>query len=228
MQKFTTLLLCAALLALTGCGEQSDSAQNSNDTGENSVERINIFGELTYRQRIALPPDASATVTLLDLGQGDANVEETIVTQIHLSDFKQVPIAFSLTYPSDVIHSGNTYRLRARIRDKQGKLLWRSHGPIKFDPLDDSKKLTIVMQQASSGSQEQTLSYNCDGKTFSVTVTPDTATLQSSNHIVELPAVRSASGAKYSDGDNVFWSKGQEQALVIIDGTTYKNCRRKD
>lgn len=226
MRKLTTLLLCAALLALASCGEQSDIEQGANDTGESSVQRVNILGELTYRQRIALPPDASATVALLELAKGGDNTETSVVTEVQLSDFKQVPIAFSLTYPSDAILPDSTYRLRAQIHDKQGKLLWRSSAAQSIDPLNDGGKLTIVMQQVDGAVQN--LSYQCEDRKFDVAVTPGMATLTVNNHIVALPSVRSASGAKYSDGNTVFWSKGMQQVLVVVDGKTYKNCRVAD
>ena len=34
----------------------------------------------------------------------------------------------------------------------------------------------------------------------------------------------SASGSKYSDGMNTFWSKGNEAMLELSDGKSYKEC----
>lgn len=39
-----------------------------------------------------------------------------------------------------------------------------------------------------------------------------------------LPETPSASGAKYTDGETTFWSKGEE-ALLEADGKTYASCR---
>lgn len=229
MRNLSTLFVCGLLLLLTGCGNQSDTTQTphpeSTGTKEVSAERINLLGELTYRQRIALLPDASASVALVDLGPNGKNSKEKVIAAAHLSDFQQVPIAFSLTYPSDAIDTTHRYELRATIENAQGRKLWRSPEPTYVKPLDDSQKLSIVMQQVDAGAKH--LTYQCQGRKFNVTITPDTATLQSDSRIVELSSVRSASGAKYSNGDTVFWSKGQQQAFIVIDGKTYKDCKAR-
>jgi putative lipoprotein len=41
---------------------------------------------------------------------------------------------------------------------------------------------------------------------------------------VILSHVRSASGAKYQEGDTVFWSKGEE-AMLSVGGQTYPECK---
>lgn len=81
-----------------------------------------VSGVVTYRQRIALPPNAIVEVQLLDVSQVDAPAivlaEQTILTR-----GKQVPIPFALLYDPEKIQPDNSYAVQARILIA-GKLRW--------------------------------------------------------------------------------------------------------
>lgn len=83
-----------------------------------------VTGTVTYRQRIALPPDAVVKVRLQDVSRMDAPAvlldEQTIPTQ-----GKQVPIPFTLTYNPDQIEAKYSYAVSAEIWVK-GKRQWIS------------------------------------------------------------------------------------------------------
>jgi putative lipoprotein len=83
---------------------------------------------------------------------------------------------------------------------------------------------------ASSGSHPQTEAapantylYTCEGLTFTASFDREKATVFLEGRTLELPHVPSASGAKYSDGTNTVWSKGND-AIVEIDGKSYQGC----
>ena len=84
-----------------------------------------VTGSVTYRPRIALPPDAVVRVRLEDVSLADAPAtvlaEQTIRTQ-----GRQVPIAFTLDYDPARIEPRHRYAVRAEIRDGSGHLLWVS------------------------------------------------------------------------------------------------------
>ncbi|MEB3211114.1 MAG: YbaY family lipoprotein [Leptolyngbyaceae bacterium] len=73
-----------------------------------------LTGTVTYRQRIALSPDAVLEVRLLDISRQDA-AAETLATITVPTAGQQVPLAFQLGYHSEQILPGRTYGLQARI-----------------------------------------------------------------------------------------------------------------
>ena len=69
--------------------------------------------------------------------------------------------------------------------------------------------------------------YVCsDGNRFRVTITHngEKAVLWLGERPLELPRVRSASGAKYSDGETTFWSKGNQAIIATNDKISHKDC----
>ncbi|MGI9553632.1 MAG: MliC family protein [Thermodesulfobacteriota bacterium] len=69
--------------------------------------------------------------------------------------------------------------------------------------------------------------YKCvDGGEFTAIVHQDkdqTIIRMGENQYI-LDITPSASGSKYSDGMNTFWSKGNEAMLELSDGKSYKEC----
>lgn len=71
----------------------------------------------------------------------------------------------------------------------------------------------------------RTYVYECAGANrLTVRVEGETAWLFLASGTARLPHVRSASGAKFSDGASTYWSKG-EQASFVLPGRTYPGCR---
>jgi putative lipoprotein len=72
-----------------------------------------VTGTVTYRERIALPPDAVVQVQLLDVSLMDVSAKllaEQIIKPQH-----QVPIPFKLVYRPGDIDERMTYAVRATI-----------------------------------------------------------------------------------------------------------------
>ncbi len=87
-------------------------------------ETATLTGTATYRERIALPPDAVVTVRLQDVSRQDV-AAETLAEQTIEMQGKQVPVAFELTYdPADIVPS-HRYSVRAEIRSG-GRLMFAS------------------------------------------------------------------------------------------------------
>ena len=76
------------------------------------AEERTIQGEITYRERIALPPEAVVTVELTDVSVPDA---PAIVGKQEINSPGQVPIKFAISFDPAVIQSEATYALQARI-----------------------------------------------------------------------------------------------------------------
>ena len=67
--------------------------------------------------------------------------------------------------------------------------------------------------------------YVCaDGFPFLVQIEGETARVNLPDRAVALPLMSAASGAKYDDGEVMFWSHGQT-ALLSADGELHRDCR---
>lgn len=81
--------------------------------GAFAAEEITISGEVAYRERIALPPNAILTVRLSDVSLADA--PETVVAEQKIDPAGQVPIKFEIKFDPAVVQPNATYALQARI-----------------------------------------------------------------------------------------------------------------
>ena len=83
-----------------------------------------LSGTVTYRQRIALPPEAIVTVRLEDTSLADA---PAVPVALHSfgAEGRQVPLAFAITFDSASIKPDNTYTVWASI-EIGGELRWTS------------------------------------------------------------------------------------------------------
>ncbi len=72
-----------------------------------------LTGEVTYRERMALPPQAIVTVRLSDVSLADAPDAQIAVQEI--SPAGQVPVKFRLSFDPSVLRLRAIYALQARI-----------------------------------------------------------------------------------------------------------------
>jgi len=104
-----------------------------------------VSGTVFYLQRIALPPDVSVAVKLVDISKQD--VSAVTIAEQKITHPGQVPIPFELQYDPDKIDPRMTYAVQARI-EQGGKLLFISnrtfpvitrgnpkHVEVKVDPV---------------------------------------------------------------------------------------------
>ncbi len=112
------MLATAMGVLLAGCAQTESDAVKAN-MAENT-EMVEVTGTLAYRERIALPENAEVTVTLEDTSLADAKAV-VLDTQTFITEGKQVPFSFSLSYNSADIDPRHTYNVRAQIR-VDGKL----------------------------------------------------------------------------------------------------------
>jgi len=97
-------------------------------------EPESVTGTVTYRERIALTPEAVVEVQLLDVSLADASAKQIAVQTIRPKH--QVPISFELRYDPAEIDERLTYAVRATIRngerllfttDRSYRVLTRGH-----------------------------------------------------------------------------------------------------
>lgn len=105
-----------------------------------------IAGEVTYRERIALPPDAVLMVELADVSLADAPA--TVIAKRRIAPTGQVPIKFEIGFDPKAIQKGRTYALQARIT-VDDRLLFANDVRHHVDPLN-GKSQTVVLKMAAS------------------------------------------------------------------------------
>ena len=110
MMKYRQLLwiVCTLpILNILGCGAMSQQEK--------------IQGSVTYRERIALPPNAQLEIVLADVSLADAPYKA--IAEKKIIPAGQVPILFELNYDSNKIMPNFTYAVMARITE-DSKLLF--------------------------------------------------------------------------------------------------------
>lgn len=102
------LIACMGMgiVSMSGCASVSPSAS--------------VTGTATYRERMALPPDAVLQVRLEDVSRADAPA--VVIGQTTVQPAGQVPIRFAVSYDPARIQSGHRYHVRASIL--VGDKLW--------------------------------------------------------------------------------------------------------
>ena len=98
-------------------------------------------GEVTYRERIALPPDAMLSVELADVSLADAPA--TLIGQRKIVPAGQVPIRFEIGFDPKAIRPGRTYALQARIT-VDGRILFITDTRHQLDPLAGKPQAVLV------------------------------------------------------------------------------------
>lgn len=107
-----------------------------------AAEKV-LKGEVTYRERVALPPDAVLSVQLADVSLADAPA--AIIGERKVAPAGQVPISFEIRFDPSVIRPKMTYTLQARIT-ADNKLLFVSDERHEVDPLADApQKMMLKM-----------------------------------------------------------------------------------
>ncbi|MCU0550623.1 MAG: YbaY family lipoprotein [Leptolyngbya sp. Prado105] len=98
-----------------------------------------ISGTVSYRERIALPPDTIVRVTLESVGAPmEVLAEQTIETQ-----GRQVPIPFSLTYDAANLQEEASYVIRAQILVDQQL---RFSGEATYPTVQKPAKVEVIVR----------------------------------------------------------------------------------
>lgn len=218
----------AGLVLLPSCFDPA-VAQTPNA----SVARplITIIGELTYRERIALPPGATLLVTLTEPDQADPDAPTLARQRIDLAG-QQVPLRFRLTATAVSLKAGRRYAVRAVIHDERGRPLWSIRSAHVIDPGETLANLGVLMLTRVSMEEADTaaapaIAFQCGEHEVTARFAGDAMELHMDGVTHRLSQALSASGARYT-GDAAgqpleFWNKGREARLTLGD-TVYPRC----
>lgn len=108
-----------------------------------------LKGEVMYRERIALPPNAVLSVQLAEVSLADAPA--AVIGERKVAPTGQVPIKFEISFDPQVIRPHMTYALQARIT-VDDRLLFISDMHHQVDPLSDAPQ-TIMLKMVTSSEQ---------------------------------------------------------------------------
>ena len=114
--------LMALLLGLASCQATMGSPESTSQVVSEKTSDASVSGTITYRERVALAPDATVVVELRDVSLADAAAPLIASQTIHSPG--QVPIAFSVPYDRNDIEPRNTYAVSARIIEPDGRLIF--------------------------------------------------------------------------------------------------------
>jgi putative lipoprotein len=106
-----------------------------------------VRGEITYRERIAVPPGAQLEVLLLDVSRADAPSET--IGGVTLSDIRQPPYPFEIAYRPEQIIASHTYVVQARLTH-QGRLLFITDQAYPVITRDHPTEVQIVLKRVGA------------------------------------------------------------------------------
>jgi putative lipoprotein len=109
---------------------------------------IDIVGSVSYRQRIALPPDAVLVVRVQDFPSANGQPRTLAEQRIELAG-QQVPIPFQTTIDRDLIGKRPHVTVTARI-ERHGKTLFRSEQNYPALKKGQPQQVDILLRPAQS------------------------------------------------------------------------------
>ncbi|HWJ71270.1 MAG TPA: YbaY family lipoprotein [Sphingobium sp.] len=143
-------LMLVPLLGLAACTEYGGEPVRP---GPGPSQWGTLSGQATYRERIALPPNAQMIVEIRDVSRADARAPVIASTTVQARG-RQVPLAFSLRYNVRKLEPRSRYAVSARITDG-GRLLWTTDTNYTFRPGQDQIMLNLVSAQANRPSNDR-------------------------------------------------------------------------
>jgi len=109
---------------------------------------VSISGTASYRERIALPPDAVFEATLEDVSRADAPA--TVVASVQVAS-PSVPIAFTIAVDPARIDAAHRYAVRGRIT-ANGQLMFSSDAAYPVLGAGDARRIDpMLLRRAAMG-----------------------------------------------------------------------------
>lgn len=102
-------------------------------------DTVEISGTVTYRERIALPPDAVLEIRIQDRA-GD------VLADTSFQPRAQVPITFAVEIPTARIDTSRAYALSARLEASEGRMAWETPSPEMVLTQGAPRQVDLVLQ----------------------------------------------------------------------------------
>lgn len=104
--------------------------------------KVTLTGDVTYRERIALPPGGTLSVALIDLATPD---QPRVSAKAPISSPGKVPLTFTLNFDDNVVVAGHEYALVAEISGEDGTVWFRNAQPYPIAPLAPATPILIIV-----------------------------------------------------------------------------------
>jgi heat shock protein HslJ len=170
-----------------------------------------LSGEVSYRERVALSPDA---VLMIEV----TAIDRSMIAQERIpTGGRQVPIPFEIEVPGDAEGT-----LRAGL-STGGRVDWLGE-PVEIDAGMSGDIGELVLNRFQP--MGFVSAFRCGDRMISVGFAGDNAILDTGSERLILAPSRAASGARYeaeSDPDTWFWNQG-DSALVSLGGEELPEC----
>ncbi|MGD8439016.1 MAG: YbaY family lipoprotein [Holophagae bacterium] len=108
-----------------------------------------VRGTATYRERMALPPDAVLEVTLEDVSRMDVPAE--VIGRVEIADPGNPPYAFEIPYDADAIDERHSYSVWARIT-RDGTLMFTTDTAAPVLTRRAGNEVELVLKRVGGGS----------------------------------------------------------------------------
>ncbi len=123
------------------------SACSTMPAGNEAVEPAmveTISGTLSYRERIALPPQAKTEIVISDITLGN-DQEMVLSREMRMIDQPSPPFPFSIDVSKLNLTDGPLYGLRAYIREPDGTVMFRSSEPFLLNLRNEEVNVGDIM-----------------------------------------------------------------------------------
>ena len=200
---------------------------------EQTTPTASITGQVLYRERMALPPDAVVRVWLETAAEPERPARRVAEITVP-TEGKQVPIPFALPYDPARISPAKPYLVRATIRSDD-QVLFASRGGYPVLTRGAPSKVEIVVEPAGNGARHPSRTPPLDAAVLSAT--PWKLTAVGDAPALSPPAAAAAAEIAFdrenrritgSTGCNHFFGTfdaGKESALKLVPvGQTLMAC----
>ena len=111
--------VCIVLMA-TSCQGGPLPSNTTLEVVSGRTPNASVEGTVTYRERLALTPDASLVVELRDVSYADGDA--ALIARQTITGPSQVPIEFRVEYNRDDVDPMSTYAISVKIVESDGRL----------------------------------------------------------------------------------------------------------
>jgi heat shock protein HslJ/uncharacterized lipoprotein YbaY len=213
-RRLMLLLALASLAALTAC------ATGGGPAAADQPQMLSIKGSLTYRARVALPPETVAIMELKDASAANGGVVSEQRMDLR---GKQVPIPFEMDVDRAKLVDGRQYSVRAAFQ-LHGRPTWVSD-PVAIAPQAGTIDVGVLdMKPYTALAFASDL--KCGDRTVTVGFVADVMRLTTGDRSFDMRPATSASGSTYEavdDPSTTLSTKGSE-ATVVVKGVAYPPC----
>lgn len=211
------LLIVPVCLLLVACGR---------DATESEAETTVLRGELHYLERIVMPPDSWLEIELID------EDSEQLLAMERIDDTRTPPFAYELSLDTETWLAASepliyftlylpdgSPRFAGEYRPQMGV---EQVPAVRLTAVDVSEDAPEVIDEP------EWLAWRCGEVPVDVLIDGEQLHLALPWQDVRLEPVRSASGARYGDGQHEFWSRGDREATLTLNEQPAVECQRTE